>query len=127
VARKPSDIVSPNLRIREDLRRRLEKAAKKNRVSINREMINRLTDSFELKAQFSLEELASHMKDTWERTERATSHHSDLQAALINAAEALVAANEKQDQAAITTAVDQVKAAITTIELDRHAALRKRV
>jgi hypothetical protein len=127
VARKPSDIVSPNLRIREDLRRRLEKAADKNRVSINREMINRLTDSFELRVRLGFEELLDAMKEAEAHTAQATLHHPNLQAALINAAEALVAANEKQDQEAIATAVTQVKAAITTIDLDRRAALRKRV
>ena len=127
MARKPSDIVSPNLQIREDLRRRLEKAAQKNRVSINREMINRLTDSFELRVRLDFEDVLEGMKEANSHIRDATLHHPNLQAALINAAEALVAANEKQDQEAIATAVTQVKAAITTIDLDRRAALRKRV
>jgi hypothetical protein len=127
VARKPSDIVSPNLRIREDLRRRLEKAAEKNRVSINREMINRLVDSFELKVRQGFEELLAGMNVAYAHIERATLHHPNLQANLINAAEALVAANKKQDQAAITAAIEQVEKAINTIELDRLAALRKSV
>jgi hypothetical protein len=126
MARKPSDIVAPNLRIREDLRRRLEKAAEKNRVSINREMINRLTDSFELRTHLNFEELHAGMEVAYAHIERATLHHPNMQADLINAAEALVAANEKQDQAAITAAIAQVKAAIFTIERDRLAALRKR-
>jgi hypothetical protein len=45
--RKPSDIVQPNLRIREDLRRRLEAAAKKRGVSLNFEMTERLKASFD--------------------------------------------------------------------------------
>ncbi len=127
MARKPSDIVSPNLRIREDLRLRLEKAAAKNKVSINREMINRLTDSFELKVRLSFKELLAGMDTYWAHMERATLHHPNLQAGLIKAAEALVAANKKQDQAAITAAIEQVEKAINVIELDRLAALRKSV
>ena len=125
MARKPSDIVQPNLRIREDLRARLEKAAAKNRVSINREMINRLTDSFELKVRLGSEELLDGLKVAWAHIERATLHHPDLQANLINAAAALVAANKKADQAAIAAAIEQVEKAINVIELDRLAALRK--
>ena len=125
MARKPSDIVQPNLRIREDLRARLEKAAAKNRVSINREMINRLTDSFELKVRLGSEELLDGLKVAWAHIERATLHHHDLQADLINAAAALVAANKKADQAAIAAAIEQVEKAINVIELDRLAALRK--
>jgi hypothetical protein len=127
VARKPSDIVSPNLRIREDLRRRLENAAIKNRVSINREMINRLTDSFKLKPQLGLEDLLRSMEVTWSRVNRATSHHPNLQAELINAAEALVAASKEQEPAAITAAIAEVEKAIGLIELDRRTALRKRL
>ena len=125
MARRPSDIVSPNLRIREDLRARLEKAAVKNRVSINREMINRLTDSFELKVRLGSEELLDGLKVAWAHIERATLHHPDLQANLINAAAALVAANKKTDPAAITAAIEQVEKAINVIELDRLTALRK--
>ena len=127
MARKPSDIVSPNLRIREDLRARLEKAATKNRVSINREMINRLTDSFELRVRLNSEELLDGMKVYWAHMERATLHHPNLQADLINAATALVAANKKDNRAAITAAIEQVEKAIKVIELDRLAALRKSV
>jgi hypothetical protein len=125
VARKPSDIVAPNLRIREDLRLRLEKAAIKNRVSINREMINRLTDSFELRVRLNLEELHAGLEVAAAHIERATLHHPNMQADLINAAEALVAANKKQDQTAITAAIEQVENVINMIERDRLAALRK--
>ena len=125
MARKPSDIVAPNLRIREDLRLRLEKAAIKNRVSINREMINRLTDSFVLRARLNLEELHADMKVDAAHIRQATLHHPNLQADLINAAEALVAANKKQDQTAITAAIEQVENVINMIERDRLAALRK--
>ena len=129
MARKPSDIVSPNLRIREDLRARLEKAAKRNDVSINREMINRLEDSFDSKPQLSLEQLEFGLQVAWAHIERATIHHPNLQAGLINASEALLAQLdrplEEWDPAAIAAAAAQVKTAINTIEVSKRAELRQ--
>jgi hypothetical protein len=59
--RKPTDIVSPNLRIREELRRRLEQEAKRRAVSLNAEMARRLEHSFELDAMRSLDGIAERM------------------------------------------------------------------
>jgi len=67
MARKPSDIVQPNLRIREELRRELKKAADKNRVSLNVEMMNRLKWSLDQEAAQSNAAIAGHIKDAWER------------------------------------------------------------
>jgi hypothetical protein len=47
MARRPTDILQIGLRLREGLRRKLENAAKKRRVSLNSEMLFRLEDSFE--------------------------------------------------------------------------------
>jgi hypothetical protein len=46
VARKPSDVVGLKLRVREHLRRQVEKSAKSRDVSLNSEIIWRLEDSF---------------------------------------------------------------------------------
>jgi hypothetical protein len=54
MARKPSEIVAVTLRIREDLRRRLEREAKRGRTSLNAEMERRLEDSFEMANMASL-------------------------------------------------------------------------
>ncbi len=54
MARKPTDIVAVTLRIREDLRRRLEREAKRDRTSLNAEMERRLEDSFDLANTSSL-------------------------------------------------------------------------
>jgi hypothetical protein len=54
MARKPSEIVAVTLRIREDLRRRLEREAKRGRTSLNGEMEQRLEDSFEMANMASL-------------------------------------------------------------------------
>lgn len=48
MARKLTDIVSLSLRLREALRRRLERGAKKHNQSLNAEIVDRLDQSFEL-------------------------------------------------------------------------------
>jgi hypothetical protein len=57
--RKPTDMVQVNLRIREAMRRRLEGAAKKRGVSLNFEMMSRLTDSFDRAAHQTIDEAAA--------------------------------------------------------------------
>jgi hypothetical protein len=47
MARKPTDLVPTMLRMEESLRKRLERAAKKNRQSLNSEMVERLALSME--------------------------------------------------------------------------------
>ena len=59
--RKPTALIAPNLRIRESLRRRLEKAARKRGVSLNREMTDRLEGSFDLPR---LETLAPRLENS---------------------------------------------------------------
>jgi hypothetical protein len=131
VARKPSDIVSPNLRIREDLRARVEKAAKQNKVSINRELINRITDSFELRPRLSQEALTSHLQTVVLKIEQADIMHPNLLAGLINASEALLSQLDRAigewDPAGIAAAAGEVRTAISNIETNRLAELRQLV
>jgi hypothetical protein len=47
VARKPTDVVQVNLRLRESLRRRLEREAERRGLSFNAELIRRLRESFD--------------------------------------------------------------------------------
>jgi hypothetical protein len=61
LAEKPGDIVQPNLRIREDLRQRLEREARKNQRSLNKEMIRRLERSFEADTVRSLEDIVADL------------------------------------------------------------------
>jgi len=58
MARKPSDLVMTSLRLREALRRRIEKAAEKNGVSLNHEMVSRLERSFDKEAAQSINQAA---------------------------------------------------------------------
>ena len=44
--KKPTDIVPTMLRMREEMRKRLEREAKKNSRSLNAEMVGRLDQSF---------------------------------------------------------------------------------
>jgi Arc-like DNA binding domain len=67
--RKPTDIVQPNLRIREALRRRLEREAKAARRSLNQELICRLEASFEQEAMRSLEMVAADLRKICVRME----------------------------------------------------------
>ena len=71
MARKPSDIVQPNLRIREELRRRLETEAKKRGVSLNAEMNHRLEQSFDYDARVVLDGVAKDMAAQWDLLNKA--------------------------------------------------------
>jgi hypothetical protein len=66
-SRKPSDIVAPNLRIREMLRQRLLRAAKTRGLSLNREMTRRLELSLEEDGMRSLETIAADLREVCKR------------------------------------------------------------
>lgn len=127
MARKPSDIVAPNLRIREDLRRRLETAAKKRGVSLNYEMTSRLTASFDREDLFKLDRITSGMEIQWARWDAALFDKEQC-GDLVRAAEALLAALKKPapDHAAVEKATAQVETAITAIDVHAKASARGR-
>ena len=60
--RKPNTTVQVNLRIKEELRRQLEAAAKEHQLSFNRELTARLADSLEQKTRESLAHTARHLE-----------------------------------------------------------------
>jgi hypothetical protein len=60
--RKPVDTAHVNLRIRESLRRKLEREAKKHQTSLNNEIRLRLEDSFEAQARRDLEAIVDNLK-----------------------------------------------------------------
>ena len=68
--RKPQTWVQVNLRIKEELRRQLETAAKENQVSFNEEVRARLADSFEVKSRESLARTARRFEDFTHWAER---------------------------------------------------------
>jgi hypothetical protein len=71
--RKPSDNVQVGLRLREGLRQRLIREAKKNQIPLNREMSQRLEASFKIGAIKSIEEVAADLVSTWGRIRKAPS------------------------------------------------------
>jgi hypothetical protein len=66
MARKSTETVALTLRIREELRRKLERAAERNDVSLNNEMASRLEQSFQKEVEA---DLAAQIQDL--RTENA--------------------------------------------------------
>jgi hypothetical protein len=123
MARKPSDIVSPNLRIREDLRRRLEKAATANGVSINREMINRLEASFGQQSLLKLDELVRDLDVIDARQGEALTDRDSL-GRLMSTGEALLVKINLQDPKAIAAAAAEFKRTIAEIDQIALARLR---
>jgi hypothetical protein len=65
--RKPEELVITNLRIRESLRRALEREAEQHQVSLNKEIINRLEDSVEAGDKLNLSRIAYEMMMNWLR------------------------------------------------------------
>jgi hypothetical protein len=62
MARKPRDHVQTGLRIREELRLRLERSAQANRIPLNTEMALRLERSFAADTVRTLDEITSDLK-----------------------------------------------------------------
>jgi hypothetical protein len=120
MARKPSDLVQPNLRIREELRRRLEREAKKRGVSLNAEMTSRLERSFDGDAARSNEEIAEDMKNVWARYGEMF-HGLNWQGDLIRAASALLKQIDAGNSGAIGAAAAKVKRVIDSIEREAAA------
>jgi hypothetical protein len=69
-ARKKTDLVQCGLRLREELRHRVEVEARKNRVPLNQEIARRLERSFDADAMRSIEAVASSLASTWARVRK---------------------------------------------------------
>jgi hypothetical protein len=79
MARKPTDYVQFKLRIRESLRRRIEKAAAKKKVSANAEAIERIEKTFvQDEGQPAMIEMLKKMQDFQYEAEIATKTASEL-------------------------------------------------
>ena len=117
MARKPSDVIQIKIRVREDLRRRLEQAANKADRSINSEMASRLANSFNLP---KLNEITGRLENVYTRLAhdlRDRSQREDL----MRAAEYLIEQlpTEVQGREAVKRAIAEVQNAITAIA-DEH-------
>ena len=72
-ARKPLATVQVGLRLREELRARVAREARKNGVPLNREMARRIEESLEVGAMRSIEEVAAELASTWARVRKGAS------------------------------------------------------
>jgi hypothetical protein len=124
LARKITDTVHVNFRMREPLRRRLEAAAKQHRVSLNGEMRLRLEASFEDQAKRTMDEIAGDMARHWARFGEAF-HNANLTGDLLRASEQLVAAVEADDKQKVVEAVERVKTAAKMIDIEKARAARQ--
>jgi hypothetical protein len=125
MARKPSDVVQYKLRIREELRRRLEHAAKKRGVSVNYEMAARLKESFDREELLNLGRIRSDMETQWTRWSEAL-FQREQQGGLMKAAEVLIGllAKPAADRESIEKATAQVEKATKAIRLHAEASAR---
>ena len=113
MARKPSDVIQIKIRVREDLRRRLEQAANKADRSINSEMASRLADSFNLP---KLNEITAGLENVYTRFAREQRDRLQTED-LMRAAEYLIRElpTEVQGREAVKRAIAEVQNAITAI------------
>jgi hypothetical protein len=122
--KRPSDITQFKIRIREDLRLRLEAEARKRDVSTNYEMRSRLEQSFERKEIFELSRVAEDIRTGWAQWGKALDQ-LNLQNDLARATEKLVAGVERfglPNHPEIKDAIDEARAVITIIKLKRNEA-----
>src|SRR5262245_13895630 len=89
-----SILVQYKLRIHQDLRRAIEKAAKENGVSANYEMARRLENSFEQTTMFVLDSIAKDIEINWARWAEFL-NHLQRQNAIVDAAKALIETMKK--------------------------------
>lgn len=116
MARKLSNVIQYKIRVREDLRRRLEAAAKRRDVSINFEMTSRLKESFEHEEKLKLSKITSNLENFYERYAKETRVFL-LQEDLIRAAELLIQSLpvEIREREAVKATVERAQEAIKLI------------
>ncbi len=123
--RKPMQVVQINLRIREELRRRLEREAKRRGVSLNFEMTSRLQETFDLETQRTFDKIGEDMKINWARYGEMF-HELAKQGDLIRAAEALVKQVDAEDSSeAATAAAEKLRQVIKMLDQEATIARRK--
>jgi hypothetical protein len=133
MSRKPTDVAHVNLRIRESLRRTLEREAKAHQVSLNYEIASRLQQTFEqshLLALYQLTESTGRM--LMPLIERG--HEINLENDLIAAAEGLMKWIQPILAAGVVAgpegeagrrAIDKTVMAIKMFEVQRTLKLRR--
>jgi hypothetical protein len=119
MARKPSETVQVNLRLKESMRRRLEHEAAKHGISLNGEMNARIAASFEQNSLRQLDEIADKMGEVQRymgAAVRIIETETILDLNFFKAFEALVVKIEAMpDRELIRAELDQVKSTIKTM------------
>jgi hypothetical protein len=67
MSRQPHEIANINLRIRETLRRKIQRAAEQHHFSLNNEIRIRLEDSLTRDATYTLDDMISDLRIKWAR------------------------------------------------------------
>jgi predicted nucleic acid-binding Zn-ribbon protein len=124
MARKPTDIVQPNLRIRESLRRQLEREAKKHGVSLNQEMTHRLMRSFEEDAKRTIDIIASDLAAIHDRVSKAN-HKANMLGDLTRDTETLLRQIDAGNSEAIKKAAEKVRSTIRMVDAEAALAIRQ--
>jgi len=115
MTRKITAIAQLKLRIREDLRRRLEQAAKKRDASLNFEMTDRLRASFDQETYRTLDQVTAGLEGAYARFARETRDRLQTQE-LMAAAEGLIKELSATDaSAAVKRSIAAMQEAITAI------------
>ena len=122
--RKPTATAQLKLRIREDLRRRLEATAKKRAVSLNSELVWRLQQSLDHELLLKFGELVGDLDVIDARLGETLISRNSL-GDLMRNTEALLVAIDLQDPKAIVAAATQVKSTIATIDRIEQLKLRR--
>ena len=124
MSRKPGETVQINLRLKEALRRRLEREAKKRGVSLNFEMTSRIEQSFEMESLRTQEVVTADMHVAWSRFGQLL-HGLASQGDLRRAAEMLIAEVEAMPECLEREGVQKAVATVKQVTnlLDREAAL----
>ena len=127
--RKPSEIIQVNLRMRERLRQRLEKQAKRHGVSLNYEMLSRIEQTFETENLRTLESIVEDQKNVWARYGE-TIHKLEMQGDLLRAVKALAAEIEKlptggSEGEPLKKAMTKVRQAVAMIEAEAAMLARR--
>lgn len=129
MSRKPTETVQVNLRIKEALRRRLEREAKKRGVSLNYEMTSRIDQSFNIEGLRDQETVTEDMKGAHARFMQPFLGIA-TQNLLRDAAEMLVVAvknlpAECREHEEVRKALAAVSEAQTVMDLEAVAAVRR--
>ena len=78
MSKKPSQIVQVKVRMREDLRRKIEHAAQKNGLTVNAEILRRLDQTFDVTLD-KLEVSVAKLSSLAEWLERPARHRTEAE------------------------------------------------